>query len=392
MSTEVSSQPTSPLIVAVPRERAEGEHRVAIVPEVVGELTKLGLMVVIETGAGEGAFHDDEAYLMAGARIESQTGAVFRQADILAKVQPLTSQEIELLEPGCLSISFLDPSRDVGILASLRERGIVAFSFNAVPRISRAQGMDAMSAMSTVAGYKAVLLAANASGRFFPMLMTAAGTVSPARVVVIGAGVAGLQALATARRLGAITAACDSRPEVAEQIQSVGAAFIDMSVPVEDTAGEGGYARQMDDEFYRLEREAIREYIVAADIVISTAQIPGKKAPILIDEAMLREMSSGSVIVDLAAEGGGNCELTVPGETTSAYGVTILAPTNVASSVPVHASAMYSRTVLSVLKHVVRDGTLQLNAEDEIIRSACLTGLVAPAELGNAAGEAVRKS
>lgn len=359
----------------MPRESVAGERRVALVPDVVEELAKLGIKAIVEAGAGEGSFFDDEAYFQAGAQIESRSGAVFRQADILAKVQPPNAQEIELLRRGSLLISFLDTARDGELLPLLEDRGIVAFSFNAVPRITRAQSMDAMSSMSTVAGYKAVLLAANASGRFFPLLMTAAGTVPPARVVVIGAGVAGLQALATARRLGAITAACDARAAVAEQIQSVGATFIDMSVPVEDSETEGGYAREMDEEFYRLERDAIREHIVAADVVISTAQIPGARAPLLVDEVMVREMRSGSVIVDLASESGGNCELTVPGETTTAYGVTILAPLNLASSVPVHASQMYSRNVLNVVKLVVRDGELQIDADDVIIRAACLTGL-----------------
>lgn len=370
----------TPLTVGVPRERLAGERRVALVPEVVEELARLGVSVVVESGAGDGAFYDDDAFSLAGAQIEAQPVDLYRQASILARVQPPTPEEIELMRPGSLLISFLDRSRDAELLPLLEKQGVIAFSFNAVPRVTRAQAMDAMSSMSTVGGYKAVLLAANASGRFFPLLMTAAGTVPPARVVVIGAGVAGLQALATARRLGAVTAACDARPEVREQIQSVGATFIDMSVPMENTSGEGGYARQMDEEFYRLERDAIREHIVAADVVISTAQIPGVKAPILVDEAMVREMCSGSVIVDLAAEAGGNCELTAPGETIVVDGVTILGPINLPSSMPVHASHMYSRNILSVIKHVVKtaDGTpvLQIDSGDEIIRSACLTGIL----------------
>jgi NAD(P) transhydrogenase subunit alpha len=371
---EDSTSTPSSVVVGVPRERVPGERRVALVPEVVQQLTGLGLTVMVEPGAGEGAFVDDEAFFLAGARIESRPGAVYRQADILAKVQPPAPEEIELLRSGCLVISFFDRARDAQLLPILEQHGIVEFSFNAVPRTTRAQNMDAMSSMSTVAGYKAVLLAANASARFFPLLMTAAGTLTPARVVVIGAGVAGLQALATARRLGAITAACDARPEVQEQIQSVGATFIDMSVPV-DASGEGGYARALDEEIYRLERDAIREHIANADVVISTAQVPGAKAPLLIDEAMVRDMRSGSVIVDLAAESGGNCELTVPGETRTVYGVTILAPFNLPSSVPVHASSMYARNILSVIKYVVKDGTLQLDPTDAIVRAACLSGL-----------------
>lgn len=277
------------------------------------------------------------------------------------------------MAPGTFLITFLDPSRDAELVKLLDAGRITAFSFNAVPRTTRAQAMDAMSAMSTIAGYKSVLIAANTLGRFFPLLMTAAGTLTPSRVVVIGAGVAGLQALATARRLGAVTAACDARPAVREQIQSVGASFIDMSVDTTAAEGQGGYAREMDETFYRLERDAIREHITGADVVIGTAQIPGARAPLLIDEAMVRDMRAGSVIVDLAAEAGGNCELTVPGETVTRYGVTIVGLTNVASSLPVHASQMYSHTVAAVIKHVVRDGILTLDFEDEIIRSACLT-------------------
>jgi NAD(P) transhydrogenase subunit alpha len=269
-------------------------------------------------------------------------------------------------------ISFFDPSRDAEVLSRLEARGVIAFSFNTVPRTTKAQSMDAMSSMSTIAGYKAVLLAADASSRLFPMLMTAAGTIPPARVIVIGAGVAGLQALATARRLGAVTAACDARPAVREQIQSVGASFIDMSVEAE---GEGGYARAVGEELLRLERDAIRDHIAGADVVISTAQVPGARAPMLVDEAMVRAMKPGSVIVDLAAETGGNCELTSPGETVERYGVQILAPLNVPSLVPAHASQMYARNVANVLKYVVHDGRLALDPDDEIVRGACLTGL-----------------
>lgn len=367
-------QPLRTVTVGVPCERIPGESRVALVPDTVAELTGRGLAVVVESGAGTGATFDDGAYALAGANIESRPEAVYRQADIVARVRPPLAEEIELLRPGTLVISFLDPFRDEVALQAMQKRGVVAFSFNAVPRTTRAQSMDAMSAMSTVGGYKAVLLAADRLPRFFPLLMTAAGTVPPARVVVIGAGVAGLQALATARRLGAVTAACDARPAVQEQIRSVGAEFIDMSVPAESAEGTGGYARAMDEEFYRLERDAIRDHITAADVVISTAQVPGARAPVLIDEAMVRDMRPGSVIVDLAAEAGGNCELTVPGGAVERYGVTILGPFNLPASIPVDASRMYSRNVGSVIKLVVKDGELRLDFDDEIIRSACLTG------------------
>jgi NAD(P) transhydrogenase subunit alpha len=357
------------LTVGVARECGD-ERRVALTPETVQDVIRLGLEVTVESGAGGGAFFDDESYFEAGARIETQPGAVYRQADILVTVQPPEHADIELLRPGTLVITFLDPTRRPDIVEACAERGVALFSFNRVPRITKAQSMDAMSSMSTVAGYKAVLLAADSIGRFFPLLMTAAGTVPPARVVVIGAGVAGLQALATARRLGAVTAACDARPAVREQIQSVGATFIDMSVPL-NAEGEGGYARQLDEEIYRLERDAIRDHVAGADVVISTAQVPGSAAPLLIDEAMVRAMRPGSVIVDLASESGGNCELTVPGETVTRYGVTILGPRNLPAEVPVHASQMYARNVLTVLKYLVKDGRLQLDPDDEIVRGAC---------------------
>lgn len=377
---EDTNQENRSLTIGVPRERISGERRVAIIPDTVRDLVGLGLSVMVESGAGGGAFFDDEAYFLAGARIESQDGAVHRRADILAKVQPPLAEEIGLLRPGTLVISFLDPARDADVVARMREAGVTGFSFNAVPRTTRAQTMDAMSSMSTIAGYKAVLLAADTIGRFFPLLMTAAGTVPPARVVVIGAGVAGLQALATARRLGAITAACDARPAVREQIQSVGASFIDMSVPVEEVETAGGYAREMDEEILRLERDAIRDHIEGADVVISTAQVPGKRAPLLIDEAMVRGMKAGSVIVDLAAETGGNCAFTVAGETAVQYGVTIVGPRNLPSTIPTHASQMYSKNVLSVVKYVVKDGTLTLDPDDEIVGAACLTSVPATAQ------------
>jgi H+-translocating NAD(P) transhydrogenase subunit alpha len=365
--------PARSLTIGVPRERVATERRVSLIPASVAELTGFGYRVMLESGAGGQAHFDDEAYLLAGALIESRPDVVHRQADILVKIQPPLLEEIELMRPGSLLISLLDPVRDAGVVNELTRRGITGFSFNAVPRITRAQSMDAMSAMSTVAGYKAVLLAADTLDRFFPCLMTAAGTVQPAQVVVIGAGVAGLQALATARRLGARTAACDTRPAVREQIQSVGATFIDMSVSTEETESAGGYALAKDDEFHRSERDAIREHIAAADVVISTAQVPGAPAPILIDEAMVRSMRPGSVIVDLAAERGGNCELTVVGSTVVQFDVTIMGPTNLPSMLPVHASQMYARNAVSVIKHVTRDGALQLDQDDEILRYACLT-------------------
>jgi NAD(P) transhydrogenase subunit alpha len=372
-----SVQSDAAATIGVPRETVEGERRVALVPDLVAELTGLGLSVAVETGAGDGAFFGDEAYRDAGATIVPEAGNLLREANVVVKVQPPQAGEVEKLHAGTILVSFLDPSRSSTIVQALEARGVTAFSFNVVPRITRAQSMDAMSAMSTVAGYKAVLLAAGSLPRFFPLLMTAAGTVAPARVVVIGAGVAGLQALATARRLGAVTAACDARPAVREQIQSVGATFIDMSVQAAE--GEGGYAREMDEEYYRLERDAIREPIKGADVVISTALVPGAAAPMLIDEDMIRGMRPGSVVVDLAAEAGGNCELTVPGETAVRHGVSIMGPLNLASTLPAHASQMYARNVVNVVKLIVQDGRVHLDFEDEIISSACVTGKPAAA-------------
>jgi NAD(P) transhydrogenase subunit alpha len=372
---ERSVQLESKLVVGVPRERAVGERRVALIPDTVSELTARGFAVHVESGAGAGAHFDDEAYVIAGAVLETRPGAVHRQADILAKVQPPLGEEVQLMRRGSLVMSFLDPVRDADIIHAMDAHGVIGFSFVTMPRTTKAQSMDAMSSMSTVAGYKAVLLAANALGRFFPLLMTAAGTVAPARVVVIGAGVAGLQALATARRLGAVTAACDARPAVREQIQSVGASFIDMSVEAE---GQGGYARALDDDLIRRERDAIRPHITGADVVISTAQVPGGRAPVLIDEEMVREMRPGSVIVDLAGETGGNCALTIWGQTVERYGVCIIAPANLPAMVPMHASQMYARNVANALRYLVKDGRLSLDPDDEIVRGACLTGIAAP--------------
>jgi NAD(P) transhydrogenase subunit alpha len=370
---------SEPLIVGVPREIVPGERRVALVPDVVAKLVSSGLQVLIEAGAGCEAFFPDEAYREAGGIIALSAEALYQQADIVLKVQPpawnkmLDQHEADLLRPDSVLITFLEPQRHAELLERLAKRGVMVISMNAIPRITRAQPMDALSSMSTIAGYKAVLLAANALGRFFPMLMTAAGTLAPARVLVLGAGVAGLQALATARRLGAVTQAFDTRPAVKEQVQSVGATFIELPISLEETEDEGGYARAMSEEFYQREQDAIREHVARADVVITTALIPGKPAPRLITKEMVQTMQPGSVIVDLAAEQGGNCALTVAGETVVHYGVTILGPLNLPSTMPIHASQMYARNIASVVMHIVKNGRLNLDFEDEIIRSACLT-------------------
>lgn len=368
---------TRALTVGVPRERILGERRVALVPESVSALTALGLTVALESGAGSGAYFPDDAYQEAGARVEAQGAAVYADADIVTKVQAPLLEEIDHFRPGSLLISLVDPVHDAAVVKQLAARGVSIFSFNALPRSTRAQSMDVLSAMSTIAGYRAVLLAANALGRFFPMLMTAAGTVPPAQVVVIGAGVAGLQALATARRLGARTSACDARPVVREQIESVGASYIDMCVPLDGAEDARGYATVADEDVCRRQRDGIRESVAAADVVISTAQVPGSRAPLLIDEYMVRAMRPGSVIVDLAAESGGNCELTVLGKTVTHSDVTIIGPTNLAATLPIQASQMFARNVVSVIKHVTRDGVLELDPADEILSCACLT-LAAP--------------
>jgi NAD(P) transhydrogenase subunit alpha len=334
------------------------------------------LRVLVETGAGLESSFDDAAYVAAGAEIAADAPTLYRQAGLIAKVQPLQPDEISLVPAGATVISFLDPGRNADLVERMVRQGITSLSFNAMPRITRAQTMDAMSAMSTVAGYKAVLLAADTIGRFFPLLMTAAGTVPPARVLVLGAGVAGLQALATARRLGAVTEGFDTRPAVREQVQSVGASFIEMPELPADAETAGGYAKEVEEEFLLRERDAIREAVARADVIVTTAMVPGKRAPVLIDEEMVANMRPGSVIVDLAAEAGGNCALTAPGDTMVVDGVTILGPLNLASSLPVHASQMYARNVAAVIKHIVKEGALDLDPEDEIVRAACVTGVL----------------
>lgn len=360
------------LVLGVPREIVIGERRVALIPDVVLKLTGAGLEVLIESDAGCEAAFPDHLYREAGADIASDAADLYRRADVVAKVQAPTDEELGLLHSGQVLIGFLDPLRYPDRVERLRERGVTAISMDAIPRITRAQSMDALSSMSTVAGYKAVLLAAGQLPRFFPMLTTAAGTITPARALVLGVGVAGLQALATARRLGAVTEAFDTRPAAAEQAESVGATFIQMPIE-EETEGEGGYAREMSSEFYRREQDAIRDHLARADVVITTALIPGKPAPILITAEMVGSMRPGSVIVDLASEAGGNCEVSVPGETIVYEGVSIMAPRNLPASVPTHASQMYARNVTNLLLALIKDGRLHLDPEDEIVQGACVT-------------------
>jgi H+-translocating NAD(P) transhydrogenase subunit alpha len=371
-----ASESTAGLAVAVPLETAAGERRVAVIPETAGKLIAAGLSVIVESGAGARAFHDDEAYAEAGATVVSGADALYRDSKIVARVRAPSETEVAAMSPGTLVLCFLDPAREPNLVQRMSERGVIAFSFNRIPRTTLAQSMDAMSSMATVAGYKAVLMAADSLPRLFPLLMTAAGTLAPARVLVLGAGVAGLQALATARRLGAITSAFDTRPVVREHVQSVGATFIEMSeTATEEPHVEGGYAQDLGAEFYENERAAIRSHVEQSDVIITTAAIPGKRAPVLIDEDMVASMKPGSVIVDLAADTGGNCALTAPGDTVMFRDVTIIGPLDVPSMVPQHASQLYSRNVLNVIKYVTKDGTLTLDPNDEIVRSACVTGL-----------------
>jgi NAD(P) transhydrogenase subunit alpha len=354
--------------VSVPRESASGERRVALVPEVVQRLGKDGIEVTIESGAGEAAHHPDAAYEEAGAGVGDGWSG-----EVVAKVAPPTEDEIGRLGRGGVLIGFLQPLTSPETVRGLADAGVTAFAMETIPRITRAQSMDALSSQATVAGYRAALIAAEQLPRFFPMLTTAAGTVRPAKVLVLGAGVAGLQAIATTRRLGAIVQAFDVRSAVKEQIESLGARFLELEMGLEDAEAAGGYARQLTDEEQQRQRELLAEQIGKVDAVISTAAVPGRPAPLLIIEDAVRKMSPGSVIVDLAAETGGNCELTEPGETKVEHGVTIAGPLGLPSTMPDHASALYARNVQSLLGLMVEEGELKLDFEDEVIAGACIT-------------------
>ena len=356
--------------VAVPRETAPGERRVALVPDAAGRLAGSGFEVAVEAGAGDAAAFPDEAYAAAGASVEPRA-AVFEGAGVVVKVQKPAPDELAELREGVVLIGFLQPLVDHEGLARLADRGVVAFAMESIPRITRAQPMDALSSQSTVSGYKAVLLAADRLPKFFPMLMTAAGTVAPAKVLVLGAGVAGLQAIATARRLGAVVAGFDVRPVVREQVESLGATFLDLGVRGEET--EGGYARELSPEEQRQQQVALEQRIPDYDVVITTALVPGRPAPKLIPATAVESMRPGSVIVDLAAETGGNCELTRPGEIAVAGAVTIVGLTNLPSTMPFHASQLYARNVSALLTHLAPKGELALDFDDEITAGACVT-------------------
>jgi H+-translocating NAD(P) transhydrogenase subunit alpha len=354
--------------VSVPKETAPGERRVALVPEVVERLAKAGVEVTVEAGAGAGAHQPDSAYERAGARI----GDGF-SGDVVAKVAPPSAEEIDRLSRGSVLVGFLSPLTATDTVRALADAGVTSFAMEAIPRITRAQSIDALSSQATVTGYLAALIAARELPRFFPMLTTAAGTVRPAKVLVLGAGVAGLQAIATARRLGAAVQAFDVRSAVKEQIESLGARFLELDMGLEDAEAAGGYARPLTEEEQQRQRELLAEEIGQMDAVISTAAVPGRPAPLLVTEQAVRNMKPGSVIVDLAAETGGNCELTEPGETVVRDDVTIVGPVGLASSMADHASSLYARNVQALVQLMVEDGGLTLDFEDEVLAGACIT-------------------
>ena len=357
--------------VGVVRETLPGERRVALVPDTVSKLIAAKLEVAVQAGAGSEAFYTDDAYQKAGATLVPDARTVLGQADALLKVQPPSLDEVAALKSGAILIAFLQPSAHAEVVKALATQKVTAFSLELVPRISRAQSMDALSSQAGVAGYKAVLLAASRLGKFFPLLITAAGTVTPSRVLVLGAGVAGLQAIATARRLGAVVEAYDVRPAVKDEVKSLGATFVEL--PLEAQQGQGGYAAQQSEEFLRRQRELIGDHVAASDVVITTAAVPGRKAPILVTKDMVARMRPGSVIVDLAADTGGNVELTKLGEAVVTGGVTIDGPRNLASTMPVHASQLYSRNVSTLLLSLVKDGQPNIDFNDEIVKGSCLT-------------------
>jgi NAD(P) transhydrogenase subunit alpha len=367
------------MIVGVPREIFPGERRVALVPAVLPNLAKAGMEVVVEAGAGAEAGHPDAEYAAKGAKVVPDRAEVFRVADIVVQVlahganDRTGKSDLPLFHREQLLVGFLRPFGSAETVTDIAARGVTSFSVELMPRTTRAQSMDALSAMATIAGYKAVLLAANTLPKIFPMLTTAAGTITPGRVLILGVGVAGLQAIATARRLGAVVSAYDVRPAVKEQVQSLGARFVELPIEAKDAQDARGYATAQDESFYRRQRELLGKVIAENDVVITTAVIPGKKAPILVTKEMVAGMAPGSVLVDLASERGGNCELTRPGEQTVEHGVTIIGSFNLASSVPYHASQMYAKNLSSFLLLLVKDGKLQLNMKDEIIRETLVT-------------------
>lgn len=369
-----------PITVAVPKESMQGERRVAMEASVIAKLQKLGAQVLIETGAGSAAHIPDAAF--SGATVLPSATELYQRADIVLKVQPPTLEEIALLKEGSVLIATLQPYKYPELVAALRAKNITSFAMELIPRISRAQSMDVLSSQAAVAGYKAAIMGADLSSRFFPMLTTAAGTIRPSKVMVIGAGVAGLQAIATARRLGAVVEGYDVRSATKEQVQSLGAKFIELGIKAE---GEGGYARELTAEEKQQQQAELAKHIATADVLITTAAVPGRPAPKIIPESTVAGMKSGAVIIDLAADGGGNCTLSQPGQTVVHNGVIIHAPLNVPSQVPVHASEMYAKNLLNFLTPMLKDGQYQADFKDEVIAGALLT------HAGRITNEAIRQ-
>jgi NAD(P) transhydrogenase subunit alpha len=367
------------MIVGVPRESFPGERRVALVPSVIPNLAKAGLEVLIEAGAGIEAGYPDADYAAKGAKIAGDRAEVFRAADVILQVLCYGSNDktgaadLPLLRRGQVLIGFLRPLGALNTVQEIAATGATSFSVELVPRTTRAQSMDALSSMGTICGYKAVLVAAGTMPRIVPMLTTAAGTITPARFLIIGAGVAGLQAIATARRLGAVTSAYDLRPAAKEQVQSLGGRFVELPIEAKDAEDAGGYARAQDESFYKRQRELLGRVVAESDAVITAAVIPGKTSPVLVTREMVAGMAPGSVIVDLAAERGGNCELTRTGENIVEHGVTIIGRINLATTVPYHASQMYARNITAFLLHLVKDGKFRIDTGDDIVANTLVT-------------------
>ncbi|HAI69267.1 MAG TPA: Re/Si-specific NAD(P)(+) transhydrogenase subunit alpha [Gammaproteobacteria bacterium] len=357
-----------PVCVAVPKELSPDERRVALVPDIAKRLVKLGVTVVIEKGACSSAHFRDAAF--ENVQFVENAEALYQQAEVVLKVQPPTEAEIQLMKPGTVVIGFMSPHLYPQTVALMRDHNITSLAMELVPRISRAQSMDALSSQAAVAGYKAVIMAADLASVFFPMLTTAAGTIRPAKVLVIGAGVAGLQAIATARRLGAMVEGYDVRSATKEQVESLGAKFVEMEIKGE---GEGGYARELTDSEKQQQQALLAKHIAAANVVITTAALPGRPSPKIISQAMVEDMAPGAVIIDLASEGGGNCELTQPGQTITHNGVVIHGPLNVPSQTPIHASEMYAKNVFNLLSPMIKEGALQIDWQDEVIVGCSLT-------------------
>lgn len=366
------------MVVGVPKEEAIGERRVALVPAHIGSLTKAGIDVIVQRGAGYSSGYTDEAYQEKGATLVDERGAVYERSEVVLRVRAGKAdeggfEESVLLREGQTVIGSFDPYGAEAIFEPYLEKKVQTFSMELIPRITRAQSMDSLSSQANLAGYYSVVLAAGMLPKIFPMMMTAAGTLVPARVFVVGVGVAGLQAIATAKRLGGVVSAYDIRPAVKEQVESLGARFVEMELETGSAEAEGGYAKAMDEEFYRKQRELMSHVVSESDVVITTAAVPGKKAPILVTKEMVTLMQPGSVIIDIAAERGGNCELTTPGETVVHQGVTIVGPTNVASNLAHHASQLYSKNITTFLLSMVTEGSLVPDDEDEIVQATRLT-------------------